>query len=261
MDMVTSRDGTPIAYERIGEGHPIIIATGIFNDHTRCAELAKELASDHTVVTYDRRGRGQSGDTRPYAVEREVEDLAALIELVGGSAAVVGYSSGAVLAWKAAADGAAITELILFEPPIGFDTADRAPADLPGRVAALVEAGRLGDAVALTQIEGIGLPEQMVAQFRQSPMWPGLEAMAKSAVYDLTITTTFAEPPAALTAVSTPTLILSGAKTWPKLSKAAHALADATPAATHREIASGQHHDIPPVETAQAVREFLARAG
>ena len=259
METVISRDGTLIAYQRAGAGRPIIIATGIFNDHTRCAELAKQLEDEHTVVTYDRRGRGQSGDTPPYAVEREVEDLDALIELVGGSAAVVGYSSGAVIAWKAAADGSAITDLILFEPPIGFDPADRAPADLPGRIAALVEAGRPGDAVALTQIEGIGLPEQMVAQFRDSPMWPGLEAMAQSAVYDMTISTAFADVPAELTAVSTPTLILSGAHTWPKLSKAAEALTAATPAATHREIASGQHHDIPPVETAQAVREFLGR--
>jgi pimeloyl-ACP methyl ester carboxylesterase len=259
MENVTSRDGTLIAYERTGDGRPIIIATGIFNDHTRCAELAAELAAEYTVLRYDRRGRGQSEDTQPYAVEREVEDLDALIDLLGGPAAVVGYSSGAVLAWKAAADGSKISDLVLFEPPIGFDPADRAPADLPARIAALVDAGRPGDAVALTQIEGIGLPAQLVAQLRDSPMWPGLEAMARSAVYDMTITTAFAEVPAELTAVTTPTLILSGAQTWPKLSKAAHALADATPAATHREIATGQHHDIPPVETAQAVREFLSR--
>jgi pimeloyl-ACP methyl ester carboxylesterase len=257
MDTVTSRDGTPIAYERAGDGHPIIFAAGIFNDHTRCAELAMELEAGHTVITYDRRGRGRSGDTRPYAIEREVEDLTALIELVGGSAAVFGYSSGAVLAWKAAADGAPITHLVLFEPPIGFDPADRAPADLPERVASLVDQGRPGDAVALCQIEGIGLPEQMVAQFRQSPMWPALEAMAQSAGYDMTITTTIADPTAEMTAVSTPTLFLSGAQTWPKLSGAARALAEATPAAAHRDVAGGQNHDIPPAETARVVREFL----
>ena len=102
MDFVTSTDGTRIAYERSGTGRPIVFATGAFNDHTTCAPVAEQLADDFTVLTYDRRARGQSGDTRPYAIDREVEDLAALIGTVGDGAAVFGYSSGALLAIHAA---------------------------------------------------------------------------------------------------------------------------------------------------------------
>src|SRR5262245_11947476 len=105
MQTVISKDGTPIASERAGTGQPVVFAAGAFNDHTTCAGLADALADTYTVVTYDRRGRGASGDTRPYAIEREIEDLAALLEAVGGSAAVFGYSSGGMLALQAAVDG------------------------------------------------------------------------------------------------------------------------------------------------------------
>jgi hypothetical protein len=188
-----------------------------------------------------------------------VEDLAALVELAGGSAAVFGYSSGAVLALKAAADGVAITHLALYEAPIALDAADRGPADLPQRLAELVEQGRPGDAVALFQTAGIGLPPELVAQMRQSPMWPGLEAMAQSVVYDATLTSTLAVPTAGMTAVTTPTLILIGAQTWPKLAQGARALAGMMPGAQLREVAGGQDHDIPTLATAAAVRELLAR--
>lgn len=258
MDKVTSRDGTRIAFERAGNGHPIIFITGAFNDHTRCAELAQELEADHTVITYDRRARGESGDSKPYAIEREVEDLVALIAEAGGSAAVFGYSSGAVLALKAAADGAAITHLALYDTPFRLaESADATPTDLPTRLAHLVEQGRNGEAVTLFQTEGIGLPVDVVAQIRQSPMWPALEAMAQSTVYDATITTTFATPTAEMMAVNMPTLILTGIETWPHLRQVAGVLARHMPHATYRELPGGQNHDIPAAATATAVRELL----
>jgi pimeloyl-ACP methyl ester carboxylesterase len=260
MDTATSRDGTPIRYVRAGSGTPVIFVAGVFNDHTTCADLAELLETDHTVINYDRRGRGASGDTPPYAIAREIEDLTMLIDEVGGSAAVFGYSSGAVLALLAAAEGAAITHLALYEPPfVVGDVATIRPADRPGRLADLVAQGRRGDAVATFQLEHIGLPPQMVEHVRNSPMWTGLEAMAPSMVYDAIITTTLAVPTASMSAVATPTVVISGKETWPDLRTAAAALADDLPAASHEEVPGGAHHTIPPAATAEVLRTFLKR--
>jgi pimeloyl-ACP methyl ester carboxylesterase len=251
MDTVISADGTTIAYEKAGSGPPIVLIGGAFNDHTRLAPLAGALAGDFTVVGYDRRARGASGDTRPYAVEREVEDLAAVLGTVGGEAAVFGYSSGGILALLAATE-LPITHLFLYEVPFAADGPPRA-ADLPARLDALVQDGRPGDAVALFQTEGIGLPPEMVAQIRRSPMWPALEAIAQSAVYDATITTEYAVPTPAMAAVSVPTLVLTGAGTWPALTAAAKAL----PIGRHVEVPGGENHDIPVAGTAAVIRDFL----
>ncbi|HEX2728321.1 MAG TPA: alpha/beta hydrolase, partial [Rubrobacteraceae bacterium] len=121
MEKVRSKDGTEIAFDRSGEGPAIILVVGAFNDRSTGAPLAAALQESFTVINYDRRGRGDSGDTQPYAVEREVEDLEALIEEAGGSASVFGYSSGAVLALRAAARGLAITRLALYDPPVSAD--------------------------------------------------------------------------------------------------------------------------------------------
>jgi pimeloyl-ACP methyl ester carboxylesterase len=257
MDTVTSADGTPIAYHLAGSGHPLVFVTGAFNDHSRCAALAAELAGTATVVTYDRRARGESGDTRPYAIDREVADLAAVIERAGAPAAVFGYSSGGVLALRAAAAGLPISHLVLFEAPFGFDGPARR-GDLPDRLQALIDAGRPGDAVTLFQTEGIGLPAEVAAQLRQSPIWPLLEAMAQSTVYDATLTTELAVPTPDMAAVTTPTLVVNGARTWPGLVSAARTLAGILPQARHREVAEGMDHDIPVEATAAVVREFLA---
>jgi pimeloyl-ACP methyl ester carboxylesterase len=258
MDTVASCDGTPIAFDRAGTGSPLVFVAGAFNDHTTCAPLAAQLAARHTVITYDRRARGESGNTLPYAIDREVEDLAALIEMAGGSAAVFGFSSGAQLALRAAADGVAITHLVLYEPPFAFDSNEFGPPDLHRQLAELVAQGRPGDAVAHFQTAGIGLPEDFVAQLRQSPMWPALEAMAESVVYDATIMTTLARPTTAMSAVTVPTLIISGADTWPKLKNAAGLLAAALPTAGRAEVPGGENHEIPPGPTAAVVRDFLS---
>ena len=256
MEQITSADGTRIAYELGGSGRPIVFATGAFNDHRTAAPLAERLAGDHTVLTYDRRGRGRSGDTRPYAIEREVDDLAALIDLVGGEAAVFGFSSGALLAVHAAAAKVPITHLALFEAPYAMHD-PRGVTELPRRLDDLVRQNRPGDAVALFQTEGVGLPPEMVAQIRQSPMFPALEAIAQSTVYDATITAAFATPDPALTDVPVPALVMSGSDTWPKLAQAARALAEALPQGRYQEIPGGVNHDIPVETTADAVRSFL----
>ncbi len=168
MKKVISKDGTAIAFDRSGEGPPIILVVGAFNDRSTGAPLAKLLEAHFTVFTYDRRGRGESGDTAPYAVDREVEDLEALIVEAGGSASVFGYSSGATLSLKAAARGLAITKLALYEPPlIVDDRRPRPPEDLAAQLTELVSSGRRGDAVELFQTKGVGIPVEVVAQLRQ----------------------------------------------------------------------------------------------
>jgi pimeloyl-ACP methyl ester carboxylesterase len=114
VDKVRSKDGTAISFDRVGEGPPIILVVGAFNDRATGAPLAVALQDLFSVITYDRRCRPARGDTLPCAIEREVEDIEALVEEAGGSAAVFGYSSGAVLSLMAVARGLAIPELALY---------------------------------------------------------------------------------------------------------------------------------------------------
>jgi pimeloyl-ACP methyl ester carboxylesterase len=251
MNTVTSTDGTVIAYDRAGAGPVVVFVAGAFNDRATLAPLADALAGEFTVVTYDRRGRGDSGDTTPWSIDREVDDLDALIAATGGTAHVFGFSSGGILGLHAAARGSAIERLVCYEPPFPFGEGNA--ADLPVRLGELVDAGRSGDAVELFQTEAIGLPPELVAQIRRSPMFPALEKMARSVVYDSTITTG-ATPPTALT---TPTLVVNGAQTWPVLARAAVRTAEALPEGRHVEGPGGVNHTIEPAATAPVVARFL----
>ncbi len=259
MHTVTSADGTTIAYEQLGDGPPIILVVGAFNDRSTTAPLAQALAPRCRVLNYDRRGRGDSGDTAPYAVQREIEDLDALITAAGGQAAVFGYSSGAVLALLAAAAGSAITKLALYEPPfVVDDSRPWPPTDLAQRLAELVAAGRRGEEVELYQLEGIGLPEPVVIQLRQAPFRPGLEAIAHTLVYDAQITGDLSLPTELAASVAQPTLVLDGGASWEFLRSAALALAAALPNGQHRTLPD-QTHDINPEVTAAALTDFLLR--
>lgn len=256
MPVATSSDGTTVSYDVVGSGPLVVFVGGAFNLRDAGAPLAAELAADRTVVTYDRRGRGLSTDTRPYDVGREVEDLRAVIDDAGGRASVFGYSSGAVLALRAVADGLEVDRLYLYEPPLRFEDSASAPdADLPERLQALVDDGEPGEVVATFQREAIGLPAEVVAEIRQSPVWPHLEKLAQSVVYDAILTVTTARPSPQMAAVAVPTLVLHGDSTWPFLRDAAVALADLLPAAT-LDVVPSTGHDIDPVATADAVRRF-----
>ena len=180
MKTVTSKDGTRIAYEQSGAGPAIILVVGAFNDRSAGAPLAQSLEPHFTVFNYDRRGRGDSGDTQPYTLQREIEDLDALIAQAGGSASVFGYSSGAILALRAAASGLAISRLALYEPP---PTGARAGMLAP-QLKELISAGRRGDAVELFQIEAVGIPAAYVTQMRTAPYRPALEKIAHTLVYE-----------------------------------------------------------------------------
>ena len=258
MSFVTSADGTAIAYEQLGSGSPVVLVNAAFNDRSGLAPLAEVLASAFTVFNYDRRGRGDSGDTPPYEVAREIEDLAAVIAAAGGSAAVFGYSSGATLALKAAASGVPIAKLALYEPPfLVDDSRNPVPPDLPEQLAKLIDAGRRGEAVELYQTEYVGIPKELAAQMRHAPFRPALEAIAHTLVYDATIVGDLSLPAELVASITTPTLVMGGEDSPPVLRSAARAVADALGAGVLRTLA-GQNHEISPAPTAAALREFLA---
>jgi pimeloyl-ACP methyl ester carboxylesterase len=257
METAASVDGTILAFDRLGDGPPIVMVVGAFNTRSATAPLAQALAQDFGVLNYDRRGRGDSGDTTPYSVDREIEDLHTLIGAAGGSASVFGYSSGAVLALRAAASGLAITHLALYEPPFRANESYPAlRADLAERLAELVAAGRRGDAVEMYQTDAVGIPPEVVAQLRNAPFRPALEALAHTLVYDATIIGDLSLPTELIGRVRTPTLVLSGDQSPPFLRDAARAVAEALPNGRLCSL-PGQTHDINPEATAPVLKEFL----
>lgn len=254
---VRSRDGTTIAFDRSGEGPPMIVVGGALTDRSGGAPLAALLEPYGTVYTYDRRGRGDSGDTPPYAVGREVDDLEALIEEAGGSAFVFGMSSGAILALEAAARGLAITKLVLFEPPFQSDPSQsRLSAEFTTQLEELLSADRRGDAVEHFLTTAVGMPDAAVAQMRTEPMWPSLEALAPTLVYDVAVTGDGAVPTEQLSTVATPTLVIDGEDSPDWTRRSANAVADALPDG-HRRTLDGQTHDVDPAVLAPAVEQFV----
>jgi pimeloyl-ACP methyl ester carboxylesterase len=258
MRTTLSADGTKIAFDQTGQGPPVILVVGAFNDRSTGAPLAKALESRLTVLNYDRRGRGASGDTQPYAVEREIEDLGALIREAGGAAGVFGYSSGAHLALAAAAQGLNITKLALYDAPfIVGDDVPRPPKDIAAQLATLVSSNRRGDAVELYQTRLVGIPEPVVVQLRQAPFRPALEAMAHTLVYDATLIGDLSVPTAQLQSIKTPTLVVYGTESPALMGTAAKALVVALPNGDVRPL-DGQTHDIVPAVLGPVLLEFFA---
>jgi pimeloyl-ACP methyl ester carboxylesterase len=258
MDKVHSKDGTTIAVDRLGVGAPVILVSGASTSravHTRLAEL---LAADFTVFNYDRRGRGDSGDTSPYRIHREVEDLQAVLTEAGGAAAVFGNSSGAVLALHAAAAGLPLTRLALWEPPFMVDPdAARRQQAYAAQLTGLLDAGRRGDALVLF-MQNIGLPETMIAGMRNAPMWPGMEALAPTLAYDAAIMGDSTVPTSLVASVTAPTLVLDGSETGAWSASAAQALAAALPNPRRRTL-DGQSHSVAWDVLAPELRTFFTR--
>jgi pimeloyl-ACP methyl ester carboxylesterase len=252
MGTVISKDGTRIAFDQSGEGPAIILVVGAFNDRATGAPLARSLERHFTVFNYDRRGRGESGDTAPYAIEREIEDLDALIAQAGGSACVFGYSSGAILSLRAAAHGLAISQLALFEPPpTGVKAGDLAP-----QLSEFIAAGRRGDAVELFQTEAVGIPAAVVAQMRNAPFRPALEKIAHTLVYESTILRSL--PTGLIDSIQVPTSVIDGEESPAVMRQAAQSLADALPDGRYRTL-KGQGHDIVPAVLAPVLEEFFSQ--
>ncbi|WP_405844363.1 alpha/beta fold hydrolase [Streptomyces sp. NBC_01518] len=258
MDKKTvSRDGTAIAYERIGAGPPVVLVGGAMTTGDGLLPLAAQLAHRFGAVPYDRRGRGASGDTAPFAVAREVEDLAALIDAVGGSAALYGHSSGAALALHAAASGLPVTQVALYEPPFALDTTGaKERAEYTGRLTELLAEGRHGDAVALFMAL-TGAPPEMIDGARHSPMWPGMEAIAPTLAYDDAAMGDGLVPVERLASLSVPVLTIAGGASAEWMREAARAVADAAPDGTYRTL-EGQTHMVDPAVLAPLLTEFFA---
>ena len=252
MEKLHSSDGTEIAFDRLGQGQPIILVSGATTDRRVHAPLAELLAAGHAVLNYDRRGRGDSGDTLPYAVEREFEDLGAVIAAAGGSATVFGSSSGAILALRGAMAGLPITRLTLWEPPFLVERWGEYVSSLRGALAA----GRRGDAVAVFMRQ-VGLPEEQIAGMRRSAMWAELETIAHTLAYDAAIMGDRSLPTGLIASVTAPALVISGEQSPPFLRSAAQAAAAALPDGRLASL-PGQTHDIDPQATAPVMAEFLA---
>jgi pimeloyl-ACP methyl ester carboxylesterase len=259
MGKVISKDGTSIAYNQSGNGSPIILVDGAmcYRAFGPMEKLSALLSEHFRVFTYDRRGRGESGDTAPYAVEREIEDIEALINEAGGSAFVYAISSGAGLALSAAARGLAIKKLALYEPPFTLaGLGQRQSEEYVTRLNELVSAGRQGEAVELFMTR-TGMPPEAIAQMRNAPMWPMFEAIAPTLVYDAIIMGDSSVPTEQAATVLVPTLVMDGGASPAWMREAAQAVADVLPHAQHRTI-SGQTHDVEASALAPVLEEFFA---
>jgi pimeloyl-ACP methyl ester carboxylesterase len=257
MDTVTSRDGTTLAYDRLGDGPPVVLVSGGSVDRTSNAGLAEQLADTHRVYNYDRRGRGDSGDTPPYAIEREVEDIAAVLEVAGGSAHLYGSSSGGGLAMHAAAAGLPVRRLALWEPPYNVNGRPDLPADTASVYRELVEAGRRGDAAEYFMAKVVGMPPEFVAQARQAPWWAQQEAIAHTLAYDATIMGDYTLPVDVAKAITVPTLIVVGGASFGFMRETADALAELIPNAQVVAV-EGQAHNVDPAALAPVLKRFFA---
>ncbi|HUG88451.1 MAG TPA: alpha/beta hydrolase [Actinomycetota bacterium] len=257
METVRSNDGTRIAFDRLGEGPPLVLVCGGSVDRTSNAELARLLASSFTVFNYDRRGRGDSGDTKPYAVDREIEDIAAVFEAAGGEASLWGSSSGAALALLAAGSGLPVTKLALWEPPFVPEGLPRPPEDQVAQYERVVEEGRRGDAVEYFMSMVVGMPPELVAGARTQPFWASQEALAHTLAYDARVMGDYSVPTERAATVTVPTLVIAGGADFPWMRETARALADAMPRGEARFL-DGQGHAVDPEALAPVLKEFFA---
>jgi pimeloyl-ACP methyl ester carboxylesterase len=263
MSAVVSNDGTPIAFDRVGEGPPLILVDGAlcYRAFGPAGPLAALLREHFTVFTYDRRGRGESGDTAPYATEREVEDLEALVKEAAGSAYMYGISSGAALALEAANRGVGITKLALYEAPfIVDDTLPARPDDYLATMDGLIAADRRGAALKLF-MRTVGMPAFVIALMRFTPAWSKLKAVAHTLPYDFRILGDTGSgkplPTDRWTSATVPTLVMDGGKSPTWMRNAMRALADVLPNASHRTL-DGQTHMLKPGAVAPVLVEFFA---
>jgi hypothetical protein len=260
METVISKDGTAIAFDRLGDGPALILMGGALNDRQQAAQLASLLAPHFTVFNYDRRGRTDSGDTPPYAVSKEIDDLNTVIGVAGGSAMLFANCTGGMLALEAIAQGAAITKLALFEPPyiIGDARPPLAPEFHPD-ITKMIESGRLGDAVTYFLESGIGMPPEIVHNVQSMEIWPLLENLAPTLLYDMAIGGDLSLPIDRVRVVTVPALVMDGERSQPWLHAATAALVDALPHATHHTV-DGITHTIEAEAIAPVLQGYLAGA-
>lgn len=260
-ETISSADGTRIAFETTGKGAPLILVGGAFCDRSARASgtpLAALLSHGFTVFSYDRRARGDSGNTLPYAMDREIDDLAALLAHAGGDAYVFGNSSGALLAWMGALRGLSIRKLAMFEPPVVVDRAALDAVESTAKdIDLAVDAHRLGDAAELFLTKIVRMPPPIVTQMRGAPMWGSLEKLAHTLSWDVRMTARAAARLEEAKGLGTTTLILEGDGSPPWMREPMRALAKAMPSATLRTL-EGQTHNVDPDVLARALEAFFS---
>ena len=269
MSHVISNDGTTITYERSGNGPALILIDGALCSRAfgPTAKLGALLAEEFTVYRYDRRGRGESGDTPPYSPAREVDDLAALIAHAGGTASLLGLSSGGALALEAAASGLGVDKVIAYEPryvdedsPGGPVVAAKGSPTHEAQLQRLVESGNRGGAVDYFMRDMVGAPAFLPVMMRLMPwVWRKLKAVAHTLPYDAAVMTGFRVPRTRFSSIRRPVLALNGTRTDPRLKAAVRVIANTVPGAQHAELAK-QTHNVDPRVLVEGSMKFLAGA-
>jgi pimeloyl-ACP methyl ester carboxylesterase len=258
---VISKDRTAIAFDRIGNGPPVILvdAALCYRGLGPTRKLAELLAPHFTVITYDRRGRGQSGDKAPYAIEREVEDIAALLREIGGAAYLWGMSSGAVLALEAASRLGGIQKLAIYESPFIVDGSRPTTEEQWAQIGEAVGAQRPGVAVTIF-LKMVGVPRFFIALMRFSPAWPKLKALAHTLPYDGTLVRDLQRglplPPQRWASVTAPTLVMDGSQSPAWMRNANRALSIVLPHAQYHTL-EGQTHVLRPKAHARTLVQFF----
>jgi pimeloyl-ACP methyl ester carboxylesterase len=261
MQTTTSKDGTTIAYETAGNGPPVILVVGALATRVNHHKLAKLLSNDFTVYNYDRRGRGDSGNNQQYAVQREIEDIEAIIDKAGGSAYLYGISSGACLALEAAAAlGAKVKKLAIYEPP--YDEAEGAPEKwkaYSAKLNQLISEERNADAVE-HHMKFVGVPAEMLAGMKASPAWEGMKALASTILYDVAVVgENRSIPVARIASIKAPTLVMDGGaseETMPFMRASAEKLGKTISKAQRRTI-EGEDHSLDEKMLAPILKEFF----
>jgi pimeloyl-ACP methyl ester carboxylesterase len=267
MPTVTSADGTRIAYDRYGEGPALIMVNGAlgYRRFKKFEQIATALSEHFTVINYDRRGRGDSGEAGPVSVQHEVDDLAALIDAVGGSASLWGWSSGGAVALRAAAAAIGVEKLVVYETPFKTDPKAKYPSDDYGkRLERIVAAGDRTGAAKHFMRNAVGLPGAAVAVMSLMPMFRKFAANGLTLTFDYAALGDHNMHGSPLRAeewatVTCPTLVAYGAKTYPGLKHASRALADVLPNASLREL-PGQNHNVSRNAIVAVLAEFVARS-
>jgi pimeloyl-ACP methyl ester carboxylesterase len=262
-EMTTSADGTEIAFDRTGTGPALVIVGGAWNDRHSATDLAEALASSFTVHCYDRRGRGDSGFAEPYAVEREIEDLQAVIEAAGGTARLFGHSSGAALALETTARSVSVSRLAMYEPPyIVDDSRPPLPTDYVEHLEELVAAGKGREVIRYFMTTAVGMPPEMIDPIVNSPMAGAMAPLAHTVSYDgrVMLSGSMHGQPLPVEwrdAVTVPTLVMDGSNSPGWIRNAARALVRLLPDVSYRTL-EGQDHGATPESIAPVLEDFLA---
>ena len=255
---IISRDGTEIVFEKMGSGPAIILVDGAFcsKDFGPMPKLAPLLSKSFTVFIYDRRARGESGDTMPYKIEKEIEDIEALIKSAGGSAFLFGISSGAILSIQAVASGLNVPKLAILEPPYVGNQGGKRPGDAVQQLRNMIAEGRKEDAVKFYLTKVMGAPGIVLFILRLTPNWSKMKANANSLPYDVEVCGNFEMPKEMISSLTTPTLVIDSKGSPETLRKSVELVANTLPNGKRKSL-KGSVHDVPPKILAPELIHFF----